>query len=195
MKKVMAMLVAASVAGVAAADIAVDFQNNGGVYTDSGLYNESYTIQLVWNASGIQNQVQAGTLLGAGDVVLQTVNTPVGFAGTFNVGTVFGTDAIVGSDVLLGYLSVRVFDDAQVGVGEFGALYTLDGDGTLTEYDSLTPSTTYVTDPLAGGPMTGGAMPVAAGPNAVEVIPEPATIGLMGVAGLGLYLARRKARR
>ncbi|WP_372808530.1 PEP-CTERM sorting domain-containing protein [Pontiella sp.] len=29
----------------------------------------------------------------------------------------------------------------------------------------------------------------------IEVIPEPATLGLMGVAGLGMFLARRKARR
>lgn len=28
----------------------------------------------------------------------------------------------------------------------------------------------------------------------VEVIPEPATLGLMGLAGLGMFLARRKAR-
>ena len=28
-----------------------------------------------------------------------------------------------------------------------------------------------------------------------EIIPEPATIGLMGLAGLGMFLARRKARR
>jgi hypothetical protein len=29
----------------------------------------------------------------------------------------------------------------------------------------------------------------------VQVIPEPATFGLMGIAGLGLFLARKKARR
>lgn len=28
-----------------------------------------------------------------------------------------------------------------------------------------------------------------------QVVPEPATIGLMGVAGLGMFLARRKTRR
>jgi hypothetical protein len=28
----------------------------------------------------------------------------------------------------------------------------------------------------------------------IEVIPEPATIGMMGIAGLGMFLARRKAR-
>ena len=29
----------------------------------------------------------------------------------------------------------------------------------------------------------------------IEVVPEPATLGLMGVAGLGMFLARRKSRR
>ena len=29
----------------------------------------------------------------------------------------------------------------------------------------------------------------------VTIIPEPATLGLMGVAGLGMFLARKKARR
>ncbi|MDF7825020.1 PEP-CTERM sorting domain-containing protein, partial [Pontiellaceae bacterium B12227] len=29
----------------------------------------------------------------------------------------------------------------------------------------------------------------------VTVIPEPATLGLLGIAGLGMFLARRKARR
>ncbi len=193
MKKVMAMLVAATVAGVATADIAVDFQNNGGAYTDSGLYNEAYTVQLVWNATGIQTQV--GTdLLGAGDVVLATANTTAGFAGTFNLGSIVKGDADVGGNVLAGYLSVRVFDDAQTSVGEFGALYALDDDGALTEFDSLVASTTYVTDPLSGGPLVGGAMPTAAGAGAVEVIPEPATLGLMGIAGLGMFLARKKAR-
>lgn len=33
------------------------------------------------------------------------------------------------------------------------------------------------------------------GGSYVPVIPEPATFGLMGVAGLGLFLARRKSRR
>jgi len=33
------------------------------------------------------------------------------------------------------------------------------------------------------------------GAGALPVIPEPATIGLMGVAGLGMFLARRKVRR
>jgi hypothetical protein len=29
----------------------------------------------------------------------------------------------------------------------------------------------------------------------IEVVPEPATIGLMGIAGLGMFLARKKSRR
>ena len=29
----------------------------------------------------------------------------------------------------------------------------------------------------------------------IQVVPEPATFGLMGIAGLGMYLARRKTRR
>ena len=29
----------------------------------------------------------------------------------------------------------------------------------------------------------------------LQVVPEPATLGLMGIAGLGMFLARKKARR
>lgn len=56
--------------------------------------------------------------------------------------------------------------------------------GTLSE---LQPGA----DPaLAPQVFNGGALQTS-----VEVIPEPATFGLMGIAGLGMFLARKKARR
>ena len=57
----------------------------------------------------------------------------------------------------------------------------------FTEYDSLNPGTIYSTDGLVSSPFTLGASGTA-----VNVIPEPATIGLLGIAGAGLYAARRK---
>jgi len=41
----------------------------------------------------------------------------------------------------------------------------------------------------------GGTGGIADGSIQVTVIPEPATIGLMGIAGIGMFLARRKTRR
>ena len=79
----------------------------------------------------------------------------------------------------------RIFDTADAGAGSW---YYTGSVQPVAAYD-----TTVSPPPLPEGyDITGvGIQPL----NTGQVIPEPATIGLMGIAGLGMFLARRKTRR
>ncbi|MDF7800963.1 PEP-CTERM sorting domain-containing protein [Pontiellaceae bacterium B1224] len=71
---------------------------------------------------------------------------------------------------------------AEVVVGDYVGFSALGG-----QFVDLQPGT----DPaLVAQSFNGGDVQTA-----TEVIPEPATLGLMGIAGLGMFLARKKARR
>lgn len=192
MKKVMAMIVAAGIAGVAAADIAVNVQNSGGVFTTTGgSYVDSALVQLVWNASApatAPGTVDA-TLSAAGDIILSQFTTTSGYAGTWSdLGDQGGiySDTDVSGTVTSGYLTLRVFDASALSVGSTYLQFDIDVDGSLTEYSVTDTTTIYQTDTTLGGDIAS---------SSYEVVPEPATIGLMGIAGLGMFLARRKARR
>ena len=179
MKSIIAMFVAFAVATVASADIAIDLVNSAGYSaTDDG--TGQYTVQLVANDNGTAAEVDAATLLGAGDTLLASYTTAVGFAGTFSSQGV-GTYSTPGA----GNVVIRIFDLGAVN-GDVGSAWEV-ADFAFTEYDSLNPATIYSTDGLVNTPFTLGTSGTA-----VNVIPEPATIGLLGVAGAGLYAARRK---
>lgn len=197
MKKVMAMIAVASIAGIAVADINVDLSNGGSVFTTGGgTVFEDVKVQLVYNADAFSLSVDVSGS-NSGDNILAEFDTTPGFAGTWsdlgNQGGVFnlGTQA--------GYLAVRVFNADDMGIGAGYFQYNLDTDGTLATYNAQDLATAYYTDTLVVAPgaeeakITGGDFSAANG--VITGIPEPATLGLMGIAGMGLFLARRKARR
>lgn len=74
-----------------------------------------------------------------------------------------------------------------------GAAYTSIADVQVGDTFDITASSTFAD----AGVTPGIPEELALNPQGttVTVIPEPATLGLMGVAGLGMFLARRKARR
>ena len=181
MKSIIAMFVAFAVATVASADIAINLVNNAGYSaTDDG--SGQYVVQLVQNDLGTAATVDESNLLNAGDTLLATYTSAAGFAGTFGSQGV-GTYATPGS----GNVIIRIFDLGAAN-GDVGSAWEIgNASAGFIEYDSLNPGTIYSTDGLVSSPFTLGTSGTA-----VNVIPEPATIGLLGIAGAGLYAARRK---
>ena len=180
MKSIIAMFVAFAVATVASADIAINLVNNAGYSATDLTGTAQYTVQLVANDGGAATTVDASNLLGAGDTLLTSYTTAVGFAGTFGSQGV-GTYSTPSS----GNVVIRIFD-LGAGNGAVGSQWEVAA-SAFTEYDSLNPGTNYSTDGIVSSPFTLGTSGTA-----VNVIPEPATIGLLGIAGAGLYAARRK---
>lgn len=198
MKKIMMMALVAGLVGAAQADYYINFSSYWGNTIDGGDFlpniGDQATVQLIYaGANGIADY-------GNGDVIDASVDT----------------DLLAGDDVLLysgifentGGLyeesaagSFGVFDGAAfLGAPVYGRIFnsSAPGDGdrfyvgsvaNLNDLDSGAEPPPVPDNYDLVGPGVG------LSPNATgTVIPEPATIGLMGIAGLGLYLSRRKAR-
>jgi len=188
MKKTLVILAAIATAGIASADISAALSNSGGIHTVAGGYGGQFLVQLVYSAGATASTDASGydidvlNIAGgqAGETILASLTTSAGYAGTWGPGA-----ATAYAQSTAGSLTVRVFDAADMGVGSTFLSFDIDVDGALTTYDALTPSTIYNTDGLLGGEIQG---------TSHAVIPEPATLGLMGVAGLGMFLTRRKNR-
>ena len=180
MKRIYIVLTICLTSLISNSDIAIDLANSAGYSaTDDG--TGQYYIMLVANDSGAATFVDLN-FLGAGDYLLASYTTQAGLAGTFGSQGV-GTYATPGS----GNVIIRIFDLGAAD-GDVGSAWEI-GNASVgfTEYDSLNPGTIYSTDGLVSSPFTLGTSGTA-----VNVIPEPATIGLLGIAGAGLYAARRK---
>ena len=197
MKKTMAVLMVVAVAGVASADLAVNAKNQTPLVREGftsigpgqGLEAGAY-VQLLWKAdnAGYQSDDLAESLLNPGEYLLRD-----GYAdnvGLFNLtSSPAFTDAEVGgADVNTGYFYARIFERGTVAPGDFFLEMGIQGP-TLTEFDPLVAPSTYSLN------MGLDVAEVWIDSQGTTVVPEPATIGLMGIAGLGLVLARRKARR
>ena len=169
-----------SISSITFGDVAIDLVNSAG-YSATDLYGrEQYIVQLVANDGGAATTVYASNLLGAGDTLLTSYTTAVGFAGTFGSQGV-GTYSTPSS----GNVVIRIFN-LGAGAGSVGSQWEV-ASYAFTEHDSHNPGTIYSTDGIVSSPFTLGTSGTA-----VNVIPEPATIGLLGIAGAGLYAARRK---
>lgn len=206
-KLVLCSALALLVAG-ASADLAVDLLNStaffGNVGTDTATdfnpasYLQSDSIvQLIWSETapgGAAPGVGVGGGLLAGEVLLQQANvTDNAYGGWGPFGSVTYNDAFINASdqydsalVNVGFFYARVFE----GGGAAGEYYYTGAaiDASNWVLVGSDPSTVY-TDSV----MEAGVFNIDA--QGTTVIPEPATIGLMGIAGLGMFLARRKSRR
>lgn len=184
MKKTLAVLVTVIVAGVATADIAINWRNLQGVEYNGGgsgdfLLTETMTYQLILSSGPIVADVTAAYALNAGETLIATANTASGFAGTFDAGVeIFGAADEVATP---GYLFVRAYNDNDL---TFGHLGIIDNDGSITDYDSGLAASIYDADLVTGGEIN----------NGFQVVPEPATVGLFGLGALSAWFIRRSKR-
>ena len=197
MKKVITMVAMVAAASVATADLSVNFSNqavgiaSGGTTTGDAVAVGSL-MQLVWSAAGVTTSsgnsydVGAGKAL-AGEYILDaqlTINT-FGFYGP-NTGVYTSAD-VGGADINSGYFFLRAFESATGASGEAFADFAA-VDSSAWVYNAVDTGTIYQ-DNLTGG-TPGTFVDIASA--GTTVVPEPATIGLMGIAGLGLFASRKK---
>ncbi len=187
----LAVAVAVAAAGIASADMFASITVGYGIFDSTGgsglvvdEVGELITIRVVSGDSGIVTGGDLGYLLD-----LSLLGVELGFTEWFVTDVGMWQDYATGAAVMVGGVGVPYDADAwivmtgsntdEAYVANVGSLIL---DRTLTAMDP--PQTVY----FDGGGVTGAIA------NAI-VIPEPATIGLMGIAGLGMFLARRKVRR
>ena len=188
MKKVLVMLVVGSLVASVSADL-TEFRFKGGEAQDQGVAFDSWSLVILQgnntSVSGLlaytPETLQSMGLPNAG--ALETAKLPFNPTGTLTTEFITGDASLVGD--VFGILVNRtgVTDIAQIVAGDWIG-WTIDF-GVID------------LQPGGAGTPIGTAQDFSTGVvNAdTQVVPEPATFGLMGVAALGLFLARKKARR
>ena len=192
MKKLSFLVALFAVASTATADISVNFQQSSGNLANNeftALLTTGTYVGLYWSATDAAADTTLNTSGESSNDILLSSTTSTGGGGIFDLGSIVADDPDVSNvDINNGYLFVRFFDTATVN-GGFYYQHNIDDDGTLTEF-------TVGGFPQSGNTYNGGTSTAFVGSvtavNTAYVIPEPATIGLMGIAGAGLFAARRK---
>ena len=194
MRKVIAMIMVAMVAGIASADLSISWDSGaaGAIYDvggsgGAGPFVEGALVQLIWSTTPGITVAGDYALLGGATLAdeWELDNSLTGAYGQgFSGGGIYADAAVGGNDISTGYFYTRVFQSAASAGESF--LDIAGASPALAVYDPQTASTTY------GDPVLVAAYNIDA--NTTTVIPEPATFGLMGVAALGMFLARKKAR-
>lgn len=199
MKKVILTAMISAVVLSANADYYVNVFTTGGFETSIGigdganpLLGVGTSAQVVLyfaGANGVADYADGsmGVALGgvaSGDDVL------LGSFLTTNTGAPFEEYAlvndVVGNSVYLGGLVfARIFDTNTASAGSW--YY----EGTVQSVVDIDRTVVPALLPAAYELGAGAIAPL----NMGQVIPEPATLGMMAVAGLGMFLARKKARR
>lgn len=195
MKKVCVIAAVALLAGMVQADFFVSFSSSFGTYNlagDAGLIGgvgDTATLELLYvGANGIIDYESGTDILagGSGDDELLTTFTVANTGGSYEDYGFFAPVVIDTVSPITGAASGDIYgriwwtQDPAVG----GAWYY---QGNLFSASNLDSGADPA--PLPQGYDINGQVGFG------QVIPEPATIGLMGIAGLGMYLARRKVRR
>jgi hypothetical protein len=177
MKKVMTMIAVVAVAGSAMAGL-TEFNwsggaNNGDATAGDQVMTYGGADVAVLEAAKLSGLLDPGLLSVAFDI--QTVVIAPPFAGG-TWGTLIISDPTsdrVGSDVIAVLDNDGVFTPGE-------NIIIASAAGPLLELDTVPQGLPQEFNP--GGTVS------------VQIVPEPATIGLMGIAGLGMFLARRKVR-
>jgi hypothetical protein len=175
MKKVMTMIAVVAVAGSAMAGL-TEFNWAGGTAGEVTAGSTVYSLDGANAAALAGPTIDIGVLLGLEIWSQDTVVIAPPFAGS-----TWGTG--------------QISDPTSDRVGSF-AMAFVDADGVLEVGDVLTV-TSLSFEALNELDTVPAGLPQTFSPGAttsVTVIPEPATIGLLGIAGLGMFLARRKVR-
>ena len=192
MKKLIIALVAT--AAIAHADISVNLFTGYGFTDDSNadsvLLNtgETATIQLI-NA-GANGTADAVTAAGGGMFGDDTLIDTISITATADAAADFTGYAYIAGETIeeVGTAGANVFARIYQGGTSVGSLYY---DGLIVAIPNV--NLAGVPPPTSTSYNFGGNDGVEAGSFAT-VIPEPATIGLMGIAAAGLFTARRKVR-
>ena len=195
MKKIISGIIGmVLVAGLASADLSVDFFNGKvGVQDGAGNFLVGTTIQLIWSPT------EAITGGGSYDVTPLAIRGESdgedGFVLATGVTESHGTWAPIsglytsvdvgGANINTGYFYARIFNNNTSDFVDFAM-----GEGANYVYSSTDTSTTYSENAIPGAPNT----LIYTNQNATTTtVPEPGTFGLMGLAVLGLFMARRSA--
>ncbi len=196
-KKYMIVACLVAVAGVSSADFAYNWMNvEYAISIDSTtVLNDGALIQLIWRPDNTADRTVSKAGIGGavdasgGEILISSAFTlsPTGPPPDFglwvdNIYVIFESTI---PDVHSGYIFTRIFQD---GTADFGDIY----------YDTEYLSSSLVYEELDVNSIeTANTVTddVEISSLGTTVIPEPATIGLMGIAGLGMFLARRKVRR
>jgi len=198
MKKIVTVIAVLGLVVASQADILVTFTSGFGISDRGDLSGntpllaagEQALVQLIYvGANGVVDGIATpggGWENWVDDVIVGEFLSPVAVAGDFV--TEFGVwgstiESLVGVDG--GTVYGRIFQDAVAGAGTYyyeGHL-AVAPDQDSTAIPQPTPGLIY---DLGEGQLAFADQQVA--------IPEPATFGLMGVAALGLFLARKKTR-
>jgi hypothetical protein len=211
-KVIMMAAVFAVGVGIANADLSVKWFNGKIIVDDgSGGLADGAKVQLLWSQTGIQTAgggtfaVENGALL-AGEFLLQeTVTLGSGGGQPANYGLwspltgVWGNADVGGADINTGFFYTRIFNTTGVAnesfldYGQVDASAWVYDDGATSSPPVPDPATIYQLNALPGADFTSVALDLNG--STVVAVPEPATFGMMGVAALGMFLARKKNRR
>jgi len=191
MKKVMLMAMAVMVAGIVSADLSINWANSSqpvydvGGSGNGGPFVAGAEVDLIWSTVGAITTPGLYNLaanLGVTEFVLDGTAV-AGTFGFFAGGGIYTDANVGGNNVNSGFFFTRIYQP----VGNFFLDIPL-GEGGDFIYEPTAPLTTFSANAVNGAP-------AFVDSNGTQVVPEPATLGLMGIAGLGMFLARRKARR
>jgi hypothetical protein len=193
--KKVCVLAVGLITATAFADVAIIWENPGFYVDEGGTYDVGPLLtQLIWSesepvaATGLATDTASrngGLIAAQGEVELASETKD--YAQFLSTTAIIYTDAdvaAIGGDPVVndGYVFIRAWNQE-------GTYYAQSDTGvsllspTLVEYNAQDTGTILDIKGAATGASTN-----------IEAIPEPATLGLMGIAGIGLYLARRKAR-